>query len=179
MRINVDVNTTKKDYYNFQMYHSYRFAWIYALIFIMDISLLVVLLTEWNKTGKFNPLLAFILAAGIVAFVYIVTNNIIRMTKTARLEDKKPVFHYTFTKGNMHCEADGNSFDLAWSQIYKVIETKKMFLVYVNKEAALIVPKVSFNSQDDIVAFRESILFKPGKYKGTNNAKNNKKGGKR
>ena len=177
MRINVDVNTTKKDYYAFQLYHSYRFAWIYAFIFIMDVALLVALLSQWQKTGEVNSFLAFVLAIGIVAFVYIVANNIIRMVKTAKLEDSKPVFHYTFTKGTMHCDADGNGFDLAWSQLYKVIETKKMFLVYVNKEAALIVPKSSFNSNEDIEAFRENILFKPGKFKG--NAKTSKNKGKK
>lgn len=177
MRINVDVNTTKKDYYKFQLYHSYRFAWIYFLIFAVDIALLVTFISDWNKTGVFNPLLAFVLAIGIIAFIYIVSNNIIRMTKTAKMEDTKPVFHYSFTKGNMHCEANGSSFDVSWSEVYKVIEIKKMFLVYIKKDAALIVPKASFNSEEDIVAFRENILFKPGKYKGA--SKNNKNKGKK
>ena len=163
MKIKVDVNTTKKDYLAFQLHHTYRYIWVYLILFAFVVLLAALLIKNTLETGKINDSLVVLLCIATAIFLYVAINNVLKILKNAKNEDKKPVFEYTFTKGGIHCDSNGKSFDLPWTKVYKVTEIKKMFLVYINKESALIVPKQYFKSEDDINEFRQTLLFAPRK----------------
>ena len=163
MKINVEVSTTKHDYIRFQKRHSYKYIWVYAMLALLTILLGVLILTQKQKSGQINSISValFIVAAGI--FIYMVASSVVKIIKIAKQDDKKPIFNYTFTKGAVHCESEGRSFDLPWTKVYSVAEAKDMFLVYVNKESAFIIPKRCFKNDNDIAEFRDNLLFEPRK----------------
>lgn len=165
MKIKVSVNTTKKDYLSFHMKTVYRSLWIYVLLVVLVIALLVMNIQYHNRTGKTEDSLIVMLIMACFMLLYVLINNIIKLVKAAKKEKEKPVFEYTFTKGGMHCDSNGRSLDLTWQEIYKVVETKKMFLVYLNKSSAFIIPKSAFESDEDIELFSSTLLFEPKKYK--------------
>lgn len=163
MKIYADVNTTKQDYLSFQKHNALKFVWIYVLVAIFAALLLWLVIKSKNTTGEINALYLICFALVCIVFVYMLVNSTVRIIKNSNREAKKPTFSYTFTKGGVHCESNGKSFDLAWTQVYKVTEAKNMFLVYINKESAFIVPKRCFASEKDIAEFRSSLLFAPRK----------------
>ncbi len=163
MKIQVDVNTTKQDYYDFQKHHTLRYIWIYILLAVLTGLLAAVNIRIYKNTGVLNYLTVFINIIALIMLVYMVVTSILKIKNTAKAEEKKPVFVYIFTKGGVHCASNGKSFDLTWDKIYKVTEVKEMFLVYLNQESALIVPKRFFTSEADVEEFRKELLFKPRK----------------
>lgn len=163
MKIYADVNTTKKDYISFQKHHILKFVWIYVLVALLVALILVMLIKSKNSTGEINVLYAMCFGIVCVLFVYMILNSVIRIIRSAKKEEAKPMFSYTFTKGGVHCESGGRSFDLPWTNVYKVTETEPMFLVYINKDSAFIVPKRCFKSEEDISEFRSNLLFAPRK----------------
>lgn len=176
MKIKAEVNTTKKDYLSFHVKNAYRSVWIYILLAALVAVLAVLNIRYVNRTGKTDDSLVIMFAMACVMFIYVAVNNIVKIIKAAKKEEAKPVFEYTFTKGGMHCDSSGRSFDLQWKDVYKVTEFKNMFLVYINKNSAFIVPKSSFESEEDIELFSKTLLFKPAKNK---NKKGDPKNAKR
>ncbi len=163
MKIQVDVNTTNKDYSAFQRHHILRYIWIYAVLGLVAGVLLGLLIADRKTTGVFNEILTACFFIVMAAFLYLIVNAIITMAKTAKLENKKPVFSYTFTKGGVNCRSNGKSFDLAWTKVYRVKEIRSMFLIYTDKQNAFIVPKRCFANESDISEFRDNLLFEPRK----------------
>lgn len=175
MKIKVEVNTTKKDYMSFHVKNAYRSAWIYILLVALVAVLAVLNIRYANRTGGIDDSLFIMLAMACAMLVYIIINNVVKIIKAAKKEEAKPVFEYTFTKGGMHCDSSGRSFDLQWKDVYKVTEYKNMFLVYINKNSAFILPKSSFKSESDIELFSQTLLFKPVKKKSKKGDLNNGK----
>lgn len=163
MKIKAVVNTTKKDYIEFQKCNLYKYMWMYFTLAALVVFIGVLMIVQMNKTGYINDMLLMLFVIIILLFLYMIINSIIKITKQAKKEDCKPVFDYTFTKGGVHCESGDRSFDLPWIKVYMVKESKKMFFVYINKNSAFIVPKRCFASESDIVEFRDNFLFKPKK----------------
>lgn len=163
MKIYVDVNTTKNDYLKFQKHHTLKYIWIYIAIALLAALVFVIMLMNKNNTGQINALYAICFAVICILLLYMIINSIVKIIKLSKKEEQKPVFSYTFTKGGVHCESGSRSFELPWTNVYKVTEIKPMFLVYLNSESAFIVPKRCFRSENDIAEFRENLLFKPRK----------------
>lgn len=175
MKIKVDVNATKKDYLSFHVQNMYRSLWIYVLLMALVIILLILNIQYHGRTGQIDDSLVVMLIMACVMFLYVLVNNIVKVLRAAKKEEEKPVFEYTFTKGGMHCDSNGRSFDLNWKEVYKVVELKNMFLVYINKNSAFIIPKYAFNSDDDIELFSQNLLFEPAKKRKNEVKKNGRK----
>lgn len=165
MTIKVNVNTTKKDYLSFHIKNAYRSAWVYVLLLLLVAVMIALNLSHYNRIGQINDSYVIMLIMSCVMLLYVAINNVIKVVKAAKREAAKPEFEYTFTKGGMHCDSAGRSFDLLWKDVYKVTEFKNMFLVYINKNSAFIVPKSSFKNEEDIELFGKTLLFEPIKNK--------------
>lgn len=175
MTIKVNVNTTKKDYLSFHIKNAYRSAWVYVLLLLLVAVMIALNLNYYNTIGQINDSYVIMLIMSCVMLLYVAINNVIKVLKAAKREESKPEFEYTFTKGGMHCDSAGRSFDLLWKDVYKVTEFKNMFLVYINKNSAFIVPKASFKDDGDIELFSNTLLFEHKKGKNAMGEKKNEK----
>jgi hypothetical protein len=61
---------------------------------------------------------------------------------------------YVFTEQTI--SASGQSFNstMAWETLHKVRESKHFFLLFQNKQAAIMIPKTAFLSETDVNKFR-------------------------
>lgn len=65
--------------------------------------------------------------------------------------------HYVFSYEGIAYTNESGTGSMAWSDLYKAVETPKYFLLYVGKMRSLVIPKVSMTSPTDITGLRELI----------------------
>lgn len=61
---------------------------------------------------------------------------------------------YEFTHETIRATGDSFNTTMQWQSLHKVKELKRWFLLYSNKQVAMLIPKSSFNSPDDMTVFR-------------------------
>ncbi len=171
MTIRIDVKTTKKDYLLFQWHNIFTYAWIYLVLLCIEIPVLLILDYVKSKTGVYNAgIIAFSIIIAII-FVILLIRNVVDTLKCLKREKEKPEFQYTFTKGGLKCESAGKCFNVAWTDVYKVVEKRDMFMVFLRPESVIILPKRFFSNDNDIEEFRKNLLFAPKKSEKNKNKK--------
>lgn len=69
---------------------------------------------------------------------------------------KDPIV-YTFTESGVYAKGENFESALAWSLYYKIVETKRYFILYQNNMVLNLVPKAAFKSQEQIRELRSLI----------------------
>lgn len=64
---------------------------------------------------------------------------------------------YTFSAQVVAVIGETVNFSIQWRSLFKIRETKRWFLLYTNKQNAMLIPKSSFTSEREVRRFREII----------------------
>ncbi len=150
----VTVKVTEKDLFYFFLYHNYSRVsgkMTGALGVISLIAAPIVI-------GK-DLVIGLLLA--VLAFSFLVQPVLSFFVRSKSLMKHNPVFKsetiFTVEKEGIHINQHESSQMLKWEQLLKVSETTRMILLYVDKMQAFLIPKNSFASLEDQVAFLNAL----------------------
>lgn len=161
--VQVHTQLTQQEFIQFNFKHLFRTTAIkvllvfFSFIFIINVFGTVSAAVTGHLEGEvLTTLISLLIFPGLFALlcssVYFQSKRNYASTKSIR----EPIT-YSFDASGIHIKGDSFESDLKWSTIHKVQETKRWFLFYQNNVAANIVPKSSFESQEQLNALRELI----------------------
>jgi hypothetical protein len=152
--MSVTAKVTEKDLFYFFVYHNYS-----RLSGKLTGALGVVsLIAAPIVIGQ--DLISGVLLA-VLAISFLVQPLLSFFIRSRSLMKKNPIFRnetvFTVEKEGVLINQYQSSQTLKWDQLVKVSETKRMVLLYVDKMQAFLIPKSSFASLEDQVAFLNAI----------------------
>ncbi|MHB8127415.1 MAG: YcxB family protein [Mobilitalea sp.] len=133
------------------------FVLIYTIFTRGDSSNLTATGAE-NVKGKITiwPFaLFFILVLYRVASPYITKIIAKKQFESDKLVQKET--EYTFSSDGIKAESDVKIVNLRWPELSKIVETKQYFVLYERAQAANIIPKRCFASEEELLAFTKII----------------------
>ena len=140
IELNIDLKT--KDMYEFQMRHSYLTRTGILSVGISLVALIYLLCTF--KSNQYSTNLFLVLVASLFTIIY----PIQMFSRSFKLVKLSPVLSrtlkYTFTTEGILVSQDNDDALLPWEDIVKVIETKKLILVYSSPKNGYILPKSQY-----------------------------------
>ncbi len=139
MAVEFDVTITDKDMFRFNLYHAYHgFQGIMATV--VGVWLLIMAAISYGRVGLGNTVIYLIL--GIVFLAYVPGSLYLRSKKQiASSEVLKRPLHYKVDEQGVHVSQDGQTADLEWKQIYKMVSTKSNLLIYSTRVNAYVIPR--------------------------------------
>ena len=139
MSLEFDIKLEAKDMFRFNMYQTYSgFSGISSIVFAIAIFVLAVY--TYGEVPVANTVMY--IGIGILLLVYLPVNLWLRAKQTLKAS---PVLSNT-----LHYVVDADGFTvtqgeangvLAWKQIYKMVATKHLVLVYSNRINAYVIPR--------------------------------------
>ena len=156
MKSEFDVTLTVEDMYRFSMYHTYSGVHGIASVIIAVLVFFVAAKTYGDVE------LMYTLLYILFGVVYMPFSLYLRAKRQIASSEvfQKPL-HFTVTEEKITSSQSGETADLPWEQIYKVVETKSNILVYSSRINAFVLPKNQIAGEYD--AFRKIMEEKlPG-----------------
>lgn len=138
--IEFDVTITAKDMYNYNVYHNYRnFNGIMGII-IGVICLCLCVAGAMNEANISYVLLMgfFGLFCTVITPVRIYLSSVRQVSMTPSF--KKPL-HYEVSDKTITISQDGQQAAFPIQEVWKVVDTGKSIVIYVNRVRAYIFPK--------------------------------------
>lgn len=149
MKSEFDIKLSVKDMYRFSMYHTYSGIHGIASVIIAVLVFLVAAKTYGSVEMMYTVL--YILF-GILFLIYMPFSLYLRAKRQlASSEVFKEALHFTVTEEKITSSQKGESADLPWEQIYKVVETKSNILVYSSRINAFVLPKEQIGGEYEIL----------------------------
>ena len=148
MPIEFDIKLKAKDMFRFNMYQTYSgFSGWSSILFAAAMFGMAGYTFYTHGEAALPNILVYVLA-GIVLLVYMPCSLWLRSSQSIKAS---PVLSNT-----LHYLVDSNGFTvtqgeangvLAWKQIYKMVATKQLVLVYSNRVNAYIIPREQLGEQ--------------------------------
>ena len=145
MSLEFDIKLSPKDMFRFNMYQTYSgFSGLSSIVFAIIMFGLTVY--TYGDVPIINTVMY--IGIGILLLVYIPITLWLRAKQTLKAS---PVLSST-----LHYAVDGDGFTvtqgeasgvLAWKQIYKMVATKHLVLVYSSRINAYVIPKKQLGEQ--------------------------------
>lgn len=150
MTTEFDVTITSKDMYRFNMYHAYHgFQGIFATV--IGILVLIVAGATFGKIEAMYTFLYFIF--GFIFLLYVPFSLYMRSKQQIlSSEVLRQALHYRVDEEGVHVSQNGQTADLLWNQIYKVVSTKSNLLIYSSRVNAYVIPRNAISKEYEIVA---------------------------
>lgn len=153
----------KLEYTEFKKYtalnHKRKLLFYFVSLFLLGTSLLFYVLYD-SEDFIYVFLLSLVLALIITV---IMTGLFFFLLRVLSLKDyksdhmlKKETF-YTISKKGISQKTGKSHFLVEWTNIFSIREHKGLFLIYLNKQTALIIPKRYFSSEREIRLFKDII----------------------
>ena len=141
MSVEFDAAITEKDMYRFNLYHAYHgFQGICATL--VGFWVLVTAALTFGKVEVQYTLLYIVF--GIVFLVYVPASLYLRSKKQIQGSE-------VLDDAGIHVSQGGQTADLEWKQIYKMVSTKSSLLVYSNRVNAYVIPREAVGQQYETV----------------------------
>lgn len=159
MNCEFDIKLTVKDMYRFSMYHSYSGIQGITSIVIAVLAFFVAGRTYGSVETMYTVLYVVF---GVLFLTYMPVHLYLRAKQQILTSEvfKNPL-HFQVTGEKITSSQNGQTADLPWEQIYKVVETKSNILVYSSRINAFVLPKSQL--QDAYGPLREIMREKlPG-----------------
>ena len=150
MTAEFDVTITSRDMYRFNMYHAYHgFQGIFATIIGI-----IVLIVSIATAGKVETMYTVLYAVfGIIFLIYVPVSLYMRSKQQIlSSEVLKQSLHYRLDEEGVHVSQNGQTADLLWEQIYKMVATKSNLLIYSSRVNAYVIPMNVMGAEYETVA---------------------------
>lgn len=138
-KIEIDIKMTFDDMYRFNLYHVYHNSQGILSIVLAVMLVLISILTWGESNVAYNVL--YLLAA-VMLIIYVPLNLRSRVKKQMNSTDayQKPI-HYTFDESGITTSFADQSVTMPWKQLYKIVSTKRMVLLYGGRIRANVIPR--------------------------------------
>lgn len=139
-KIQVYVRLELKDYILFNYYFNKKMltqVTVIGLIFLFSMIYL-----SFYSHGSINPTVMnfiYLIVAFILVSYFLVYYRAKKVWDSSSLITETK--HYSFDEEGLSTESQTSSSKIGWDKIYKVIETKKLLLIYISNMQAFIIPK--------------------------------------
>ena len=155
MIIKTTVKETRDDMKEFQSLHLKRVLALpcAVLLLALSVTFVMIYMHKTKMTEYLLPIAIFAIAIGLFANFFTKRKNAIVST------DKRPQFTYEFDSNGFSGTTGERSFKLLWENVLKVIECKNLFVIYLNNDNGIIIPKRSFKTNHELEYFRKNYLF--------------------
>lgn len=149
MKLELDVKLTEKDMYRFNMYHIYSgFQGIFSII--IAILIFVVAGVTWGNIEKTYSILYILF--GIVFLLYMpITLKLKSKQQLASNSGLRESLHYIFDETGIHVSQNGETADLEWKQVYKMVATGSNVLIYSSRINAFVIPRAVLGEQYELL----------------------------
>ena len=145
MRVSVKIELSE--------YRQIVFRQTYATpVFIIIHAICIALLIFYLPAGHFDWFMVFLLL-----FMLVLPLSVAR-SATSTYRSAKTLHEnlvYEFTSETIVVTGESCNMNMPWRTLYKVKELGKWFLLYTNRQTAMVIPKRVFSSQSDLERFRE------------------------
>lgn len=151
MPVEFDITLTSDDMYRFNMYQTYSgFHGIFSIV--IAIFIFVMAAVTFGQAELMYTVIYVIF--GIVFLFYSpVTLYLHAKRNIARSEVlSKPLHYHVDEKNGFTVSQDGESANLPWKQIYKMVATKSNVLVYSNRTNAYVIPRAQLGDNYEALA---------------------------
>jgi hypothetical protein len=139
MKVTFDVNLTSKHVFKFNIYQAYR--GMQGLISILFPAIMIgVVIKKYEDFGFANALLYIGIA--VVLFLYVPVSLWLRSKSALKRNESlaKPL-RYEFSEEAICVSQDNQNAEFKWENIYRMVATKSMVLIYTNRINAYIIPR--------------------------------------
>src|SRR5688500_9227231 len=146
--LELEVNITQNDITTFALLNYYRRIST-RIMLVLVLFFLIFLFFSYNANGESNymVLIGFVVCLFYLVFIPVIIFLKARHNFLSEKKFKDPI-HWIFTPEKVEVKGHGFSSHFLWSSVYKVIELKKMFLIYHNSNSANVIPKQNWQSED-------------------------------
>ncbi len=138
-KIELDVTMTFEDMYRFNLYHVYHNSQGILSIVIAVLLVLVSVLSWGDVNVAYNVLY---LLASVLIVLYIpfsLRGKVKKQMKNSEVY-QQPI-HYTFDESGITTCFGEQSVTMPWKQLYKIVSTKHMVLLYGGRIRANVIPR--------------------------------------
>lgn len=140
MKIKFDIRLQAKDLYAFNLYQNYFGGLSGVFSVIIGILFLVMAGNAFQK-GQYGYTAIYVLASiAVIGYTPILLRGRARIA-IATNESLSSVLHYEIDEKAIHVKQKDEAADLPWGDVYKVVSTRSVVLIYTNRINAYIIPK--------------------------------------
>lgn len=148
----------KKEYYAFNVAHS-RVARRILPLFYFVVFVITISLTS-EEFDEFTLSISAIAGIFLIVIIAVVQNVLLRLRTnkvfaTDTLIQKEQ--QYRFESGGFDYKASSSTGYIEWKDVYKVVESRDLFLIYLAANKSLVIPKRAFESEASSAAFRSIV----------------------
>lgn len=138
-KIEIDVTMTFENMYRFNLYHVYHNSQGILSIMLAVLLALLSLLTWGDSNVAYNVL--YLMAAVLIA-LYVPVNLYSKVKRQMKSTEtyQKPI-HYVFDEGGITTSFADQSVTMPWKQLYKIVSTKHLVLLYGGRIRANVIPR--------------------------------------
>lgn len=145
MPLEFDIKLESKDMFRFNMYQTYSgFSGLSSIVFAIAIFGLAIY--TYGEVPPANTVMY--IGIGIFLLVYLPATLWLRAKQTLKASPVlSNTLHYVVDTDGFTVTQGESSGVLAWKQIYKMVATKHLVLVYSNRINAYVIPKRQLGEQ--------------------------------
>lgn len=145
MKTQFEVNIQVKDMYQFLLHHAYSTfsGWVGVIVAALVLILAVV---SYGDTTTTNTMLYIGVAVVMVIYPFLTYYNKAKTQVQKNTMYAKPLL-YEFSETGICVSQEDEQAVVAWEELAKVCETKELYIIYVNRVRAFLLPKRDFAAQ--------------------------------
>lgn len=154
--VNVEIKMDAKILFSYMISNSWlnRSGLLKWVVTVIALCLMIYYIILGNM-GTSVFLLALILVMNLV--LQPLTYFFSAQKQVIQNQNFKHPIKYSIDNSGVHVDQNAGKGTITWPMLFKVIETRKLFLFYLSSNQALIIPK-SFMEDSDIKKAREVII---------------------
>lgn len=149
MKAEFDITLSDKDMYRFSMYHTYRGSQGAVSVILAILSFIAAVKTYGSVTGTYTILYVVF---GCLFLFYMPCSLYLKSKRQFLMSEVlRDSLHYVVDDTGVHTSQNGETADLHWEQVYKIVSTKRQVLLYSNRVNAYIIPREQLGKNYEIL----------------------------
>jgi YcxB-like protein len=164
--VSVSGTLTSKEYKKFSSFHTNKWVmWFVISTYILFFSLLSYILYSPGDIFNFGEMASLLFVSSTVSILiallfFLYAKGIIRFKAAREYKSDhliKNEITYTFSENGINQKRGKSINYIDWNEIVFIKEYSPMFLIYVSKNKAIVLPKRFFESDEQIKIFKNMI----------------------